>query len=195
MSYLTELDHSLFLFLNRYHSPFWDTVMFLISDKYVWFPFYLLLVIYIIYKFRKKSFILVHCIGLSVAATDLISSAIFKPWIGRLRPCHDPRLAEVITIVNNHCGGKYGFMSSHAANSFVLAMILTITLDKSHKYFKIFTFLWAITISYSRVYLGVHFPGDILAGALLGMLSGYGFGKLYQVLVVKYFPGSATTVH
>lgn len=195
MSYLNDLDHSLFIFLNRHQTPFWDTVMFWISDKYVWFPFYLLLIIYIIYKFKKKSWILVPCIGLSVAATDFISSAIFKPWIGRLRPCHDASLADVITIVNNHCGGTFGFMSSHAANSFVLAMILTITLDKSHRIFKIFTFLWALTISYSRVYLGVHFPGDILAGALLGMLSGYVFGKLYQVLVVKYFPGSGITEH
>lgn len=162
--------------------------MFAISDKYVWFPFYLLLVIYIIYEFRKKSWALLPCLGLSVAATDQISSAIFKPWIARLRPCHDDRLDELITLVNNHCGGTYGFMSSHAANSFVLAMFLTITLDKKHRYFKIFTFIWAAAISYSRIYLGVHFPGDVLAGALLGIICGYLCGILYQKLLRKYFP-------
>ena len=193
MDYLNELDHSLFIFLNKHHSPFWDKVMFTISERTFWFPFYLILIIYIIYEFRKKSWALLPCLGLSVAATDQISSSLFKPWIARLRPCHDANLANLITLVNNHCGGKYGFMSSHAATTFVLAMFLTITLDKRHRYLKIFAFIWAASISYSRIYLGVHFPGDVLAGALLGIICGYLFGLLYQKLIRKYFPSELIT--
>jgi undecaprenyl-diphosphatase len=186
LDYLKKLDHELFVLLNGLHDPFWDKVMIIASDKYVWFPFYGILLAFLIYLYRKRSLVLLPALGLTVAAADQISSTIFKPWIARLRPCHDASLSQVINLVNG-CGGSYGFMSSHAANSFALAVFLAVVLDRRYNWLKAVLFVWALVVSYSRIYLGAHFPGDILAGALVGSLLALLFGFLYHKLADRWF--------
>jgi len=187
---LNELDRSLFVALNGHQSPFWDAFMITVSERKFWFPFYAFLVFYLIYTFRRQSILKLVTIILTIVAADSISADIIKPLANRLRPCHDASLAELIVIIDR-CGGKFGFVSSHAANTFGLAMIAAMLLNKRYFYFKLFLFLWAITISYSRIYLGVHYPGDILGGALLGLGLGYFFGLLYHWVVQKYYPVKA----
>jgi undecaprenyl-diphosphatase len=186
---LKKLDHELFIFLNGLHHPFWDKIMITASDKYFWFPFYALLLAFLVYQFRKKSYLLLPAIALTIGAANSISSEIFKPWIARLRPCHDASLAQVINLVDG-CGGSYGFMSSHAANSFGIAVLMMVTLERKYNWLKLLMLTWAAVVSYSRIYLGAHFPGDVVAGALLGSISALFFGWLFRKLAARWFPHS-----
>ena len=182
---LKQLDQDWFMAINGHHSSFWDPFMVAISDRKFWIPFYLVLAVYFIYQHRRQSILMFLAIGLSLAAADGISSRFIKPYFARLRPCHDTTLSETINVVAG-CGGKFGFLSSHAANTFAMAMLFALMLPDRYRYFKIFAFIWAIAISYSRVYLGVHFPGDVLGGAVLGIVLGFIFGYLFRKSLVRY---------
>ena len=185
MEKLRQLDHEVFIFLNNHHSEFWDPIMILISERFFWFPAYFGLIIYLLHTFGRRGIAKLGMALLSVGAADFISSRFFKPGFARLRPCHDPSLSEFINIVSG-CGGKFGFISSHAATTFALATFMYLVLPPSYRWFKLGLFVWAIVISYSRIYLGVHFPGDILAGALLGTSLGWIFEKLYYFVLSRY---------
>ncbi|MBU8892811.1 MAG: phosphatase PAP2 family protein [Bacteroidales bacterium] len=174
---LNNLDTNLFIFLNGIYSPFWDKIMWWISGSKSWIPMYAVIVAYIIYKQRWKSIVTLIFIALLVTLADQISVHGFKEVFQRLRPCHNPGLQDLVHIVNNKCGGKFGFVSSHAANTFAVAYFLSNLIK--HKYFSIFIFTWAIIVSYSRIYLGVHYPFDVLGGAFLGVFIGYLTYKLY----------------
>lgn len=187
LQYLNKLDHELFVFLNGLHHPFWDKVMVTASDKYLWIPFYALLLGFLLYQFRRKSYLLLPAIALTIGAADSISSALLKPLVGRLRPCHDASLNQLIYLANG-CGGSFGFVSSHAANSFGLAMLVSLILEPRYNWLKLLLFGWAALVSYSRIYLGAHFPGDVLGGALLGCLAAYVFGSLFRKLAGRKFP-------
>ena len=186
LDFLHKIDVSLFLFLNGLHNDFFDSVMVWISAKYSWIPLYVLILGWIIYKYRLKSIILILSIILLITVSDQGSVHLFKNVFERLRPCHNPDLEGMVHLVNNRCGGKYGFISSHAANVFALASFL-IPLFRQ-RWFSIFIICWAVVVSYSRIYLGVHYPFDILVGAAFGWLVGYGFSKGVGSLVeVLYF--------
>jgi undecaprenyl-diphosphatase len=168
---LNELDTSLFLWLNSFHSPFWDKIMWFLSGKIEWAPLYIALLAYVIYKYRWKSIWIIVGIALLITLADQISTEIFKKGVERLRPTHNPEIRDLVHIVNDYRGGMFGFVSSHAANSFAIAGFFTLLFKK--KWFSISIISWAILVSYSRIYLGVHYPGDILGGAILGTLIAY----------------------
>lgn len=174
---LEKLDQQLFLFLNSLHSPAWDKVMVLVSAKLTWVPLYLFILVLLAIKYRRSFLIIIPLIILTITAADQLSVHAFKEVFMRLRPCHEPSLEGLVHTVNDKCGGMYGFVSSHAANSFAAAVLSIGLLRK--KWFTALMISWAVLVSYSRVYLGVHYPGDIIAGAALGALLGYLFYTLY----------------
>jgi undecaprenyl-diphosphatase len=180
---LITWDTDLFLFLNGIHSPFWDRFMWLVTGKYIWIPLYLFILGWLIRDYRWKAAILLVFIVLLITMSDQSSVKLFKQVFMRLRPCHEPAIADLVHIVNGKCGGKYGFVSSHAANTFAIA-IFSLMLIRN-RYYTISIIFWASMVSYSRVYLGVHYPGDILCGAILGMIIGFIVYKVYRLTEAK----------
>lgn len=178
MEKLIQWDTELFLFLNDINSPTWDKIMWFISGKEEWIPLYVLLLGWIIWKFRMKSIWILLLIPVLITLSDQSSVKLFKEVFERLRPCHNPDIQHLVHTVNNKCGAKFGFVSSHAANSFALAGYLSKVFKI--KWFSVFIYLWASVVSYSRVYLGVHYPGDIIGGAILGLVIAW---LVYQLLV------------
>jgi undecaprenyl-diphosphatase len=166
-------DENLFRIINESHTGFWDIVMQFLSDKFVWIPLYALL-IYVIYRAKPQAIkAALFYIVLAVIWADQISSSVLKPFVKRLRPSHVEEFQTWIHLPNG-AGGLYGFCSSHAANAFAVAYcIYLLTKNKS---IGISLFIWAALISYSRIYLGVHYPLDVITGALVG-LSGAGILK------------------
>ena len=170
IGWLVELDKKAFLFLNGKHSPVWDEIMWWISGKTSWIPFYVILLIIIIYRERPYKFIYtIVFVAIVVFLCDKLS-VLIKDFIERPRPTHDPVIANMVHIVKNYRGGTYGFVSSHAANTFGVAVFLA-SWFKNNKW-SLFLIAWATIVSYSRIYLGVHYPLDIIFGALLGILIG-----------------------
>ncbi len=170
LEFINNIDTNIFIFLNGINSPFWDKIMWWISGSKSWIPMYAVIVAVIVYKQRWKSIITLIFIALVVTLADQLSVHAFKEVFQRLRPCHNPALLDIVHIVKNKCGGQYGFVSSHAANTFAVAFFLW-RLFKN-KYFSWFIFIWATVVSYSRIYLGVHYPFDVIGGATLGALIG-----------------------
>lgn len=168
---LIELDQKLFLFLNNGGISALDPIMVFFSSKWVWIPVYLFLFYHAIKKMGTKGLISIAFLIITITISDQSSVHLFKEVFQRLRPCHDTLLSDQVRLVADHCGGQYGFVSSHAANSFGL-MMMGIALVK-RKYFTLIIIAWAIIVSYSRIYLGVHYPGDILGGTLLGIFIGW----------------------
>jgi undecaprenyl-diphosphatase len=170
LEYLTQLDIKWFLFLNGQHSPFWDTVMWYVSGTKTWIPLYVLILFFVFKKMKWQGFIALLFFALLIFFADQGSVKLFKNVFERLRPCHNPEIQHLVHTVNGKCGGQFGFVSSHAANTFALAMFSSLFFRK--RWISISFFVWAAVISYSRIYLGVHFPFDVICGGLLGMLIG-----------------------
>ena len=170
IQYLNKIDQELFLFLNGFHNNFLDTVMNWITTQETWYPFYLIIIIWMFWKFRGKALIPLLLIILTITISDQITSGLMKPFFERLRPCHDQDIQHLVHTVSG-CGGLYGFASGHAANSFGLAILLWYFFRNESRYW-IIVFLWASLVAYSRIYVGVHYPGDIIVGGFIGLLSG-----------------------
>ncbi len=171
MEWILQLDTRLFLLINGWHNETWDTVMWWISGKTTWWPFYLALLLYLGWVRRWQVGLMILFIIVTVALTDQTSVHFFKEVFQRLRPCHEPALQELVHRVNNKCGGQFGFISSHAANTFGVAALISWWIRKG--WLTAVLVLWAALVSYSRVYLGVHYPGDVIAGALWGATCGW----------------------
>lgn len=166
---LQHIDTELLLFLNGFHTPFWDNLMWNYSQSLTWIPLYLTLAALIIYRWRKQSIWILLVLGICVGLSDFISSSIIKELVERPRPSRVPELEGILHLVNGYRGGQFGFVSSHAANSFGLAMAFCLITGKRELPTSILLFVWAFLNAYSRIYLGVHYPGDILGGTVVGI--------------------------
>jgi undecaprenyl-diphosphatase len=175
---LENLDKQLFIFLNSANSPFWDTVMYIISAKLTWIPLYVAILICFGIRYKRKFIIILLFIILAVTLADQSSVHLFKNVFQRLRPCHDPSMDGMIHLVKGECGGLYGFVSSHASNSFNVAFLSLMFIRK--RWYTVSIIMWALIIGYSRIYLGVHYPGDVICGSFLGAFIGWGVYKLYE---------------
>jgi undecaprenyl-diphosphatase len=164
--FLQNLDIKLFLYLNSQNSLFFDKIMWFISGRFEWIPLYLALIFWIFYRFRKKGWIILALTLLVFALSDAGSVHFFKNVFERLRPSRNPELEGMVHIVNGYRGGLYGFISAHAANTFGLAVFMSLVFRK--KWFVISILIWASVVSYSRIYLGVHYPSDVIVGAIWG---------------------------
>jgi undecaprenyl-diphosphatase len=187
---LEEIDKSIFLALNGMHSSFGDTIMWYISTTYVWIPLYAFM---LYYAFKKKgmrfALIILGGAGLCVLLADLTSVHLFKNVFLRYRPSHNVELQGLVHNVMKpngevYYGGMYGFVSSHAANVSAIGFFILLSFKNLNKKWCLLV-VWAMLVMYSRIYLGVHYPSDILVGSALGLLIGWAVWKLSQKLNVE----------
>ena len=185
MNTLSTIDSDLFLFLNGLHVDWLDGVMIAITRMWVWLPLYLLLIYWTVRQYGKRFWWIILVVGLVVLCSDQLASHVCKPLFQRLRPCYNIDFQDLIYLPKGLAGGKFGFVSSHAANTFAVAAFLMPALRRYRPWPAIVLYLWAFLSSYSRIYIGFHYPGDILCGALLGILVGWFLWTLFRWLVVK----------
>ena len=190
IDHLIEIDQELFLILNRIHRPWMDPVMWLFSKTEASIPLYAFLLFHIYSVYKEKMWGILLAIALLILMTDQSTSGLMKPFFERLRPSHEPALEGSVHLLHGYRGGNYGFASSHAANTFGIAMFMSCLLRKEKPWIN-WMFVWAAFVSYTRIYLGVHYPGDILVGALIGVFLGWLVFKLYvgvRILIDKRRP-------
>lgn len=180
---LNDLDSQLLLAINGLHNPYFDTFMYAYSGKWIWIPMYAALV-YVLFRNLSWRVALACLVGVALTITfaDQMGASVIRPWVERLRPANlENPLSEYVHIVNGYRGGSYGFPSCHAANTFGLTFYLMFLVRR--RGFTLFMCAWALLTCYSRSYLGVHYPGDLLAGALLGLCGAALMYGLFRWLV------------
>jgi len=175
---LEQFDRKLLLLINGWNSPWADQIMWGLSATITWIPVYLFLLIILIRREKKYAWLPILLAALLITVSDRTSVLFFKDVFLRYRPCHNLELDGMVHLVKGYCGGMYGFVSSHAVNFFALAVYFSFYFKKRWITFAFFT--GAILISYSRVYLGVHYPADVIVGALWGSFLGWGFAWLLK---------------
>lgn len=192
IDFLNDIDSNVFLFFNGLRAPFCDVFMMLFSERFIWVPFYAVLLFLLFRGARLKAgIVFTMAIVLAITLTDQTCASIIRPAAVRLRPSNlDNPLSEFAQIVNNYRGGDYGFPSCHAANSFALAVFFA--LFCRCRWASIPVFAWAVVNSYSRLYLGVHYPGDLVVGGLIGaLISAICFWAGKQVVKLMCIPDSS----
>ncbi|MEI8073956.1 MAG: phosphatase PAP2 family protein [Bacteroidota bacterium] len=179
--WLNAWDMALFLKLNTvFTNPLFDHVLPLWRNANTWVPLYLFLIVFSVVNFRTKSLFWILGAILTVVLTDQISSSVVKPFFERPRPCNDPIMISHVRLLLDHCSGGYSFTSSHATNHFGFAVYVFITLRSVFKKWTWLFLIWAATVSYAQVYVGVHYPLDILSGALLGSSIGFATSQIFN---------------
>jgi undecaprenyl-diphosphatase len=175
---LKQWDEQMLVLLNSFHTPLLDPVMLLITRTDFWIPLYAGLIYLIFTKYRKEGWLVMAGVAITILVADQTTSSIMKPFFQRLRPSQEPGLRDIIHIVNDYRGGLYGFASSHAANTTGIALFCFLLFRRTYKWIGLI-FIWTIIMTYSRIYLGVHYPGDILVGAIVGIMSGVAGYRFY----------------
>jgi undecaprenyl-diphosphatase len=178
--WLIRADRKLFTLINQQLShPFLDNIFPWWRESITWTPLYLFLLLFVIANGKKSSVPWIAMAVITILLSDQISSSIVKPLFARLRPCNEPELAGSVRLLLDGCGAGYSFTSSHATNHFAIAVFLMITLQKWLKGYGWILLLWAGSVAYGQVYVGVHYPLDIVGGALLGSGIGFCTARLY----------------
>lgn len=183
---LLPFEREVFLALNGSGSAFWDNAMWTYTGIVTWLPM-VLFILYIAFRNQqlKEGMLVLGAIVLVLLLSNLISASFFKPVFQRYRPSHHPDYKDLVNIINDFRGGDYGFISGHATNSFGLAFFFSLLFK--NRFVTISMMLWAVINSYSRVYLGVHFISDIVAGFIMGTLIGLLVYEIYIRIRVRYF--------
>lgn len=171
LDYLNDIDADALLAINGLHDMFQDTFWWLLTAKWSSALLVLALLWILLHQNRRHALLVLAMLVLVVLVADQVSSGLIKHLVERLRPTHDPSLESMVHVVNGYRGGMFGFVSSHAANSFAVATLLTLIMRHRLVAFSLFT--WALLQCYSRIYLGVHYPGDIMGGIIVGVLAGW----------------------
>jgi undecaprenyl-diphosphatase len=199
---LLHTDTDILLAINGWNAPWADSLMWIVSEKTTWIPLYLLLIGLLVWRYRQPALnpkwswmkrvpqyvVIVAVIGIAIGTADFIASGILKDWVARPRPTRVPELEGVLHLVNDYRSGQYGFVSSHAATT--MACGLLFSLIWRNKIATIGLMLWVAANCYSRMYLGVHYPLDILGGLLVGVLVAWGAYRGLQVMRVLNPRGS-----
>ncbi len=181
---LLHIDRELFFFFNGLHSTLLDPVMYYISLKTFWIPFYLVLFLLCYRYYGWKVLLIMVFVTLLITLSDQLS-VFLKDSLQRYRPSRDADIQDFVHIVNDKRGGRYGFVSSHASNSFAFALFMIYLLKTHLRYIAPVMIGWALLKSYSRIYLGVHYPGDVLGGAILGVLCAWLVVELWKLMHKK----------
>jgi undecaprenyl-diphosphatase len=192
MEKLIELDKELFIYLHGHHAQWLDQVMLFLTQTIAWIPLYAVLLYMLFREYKKEVWIALIAIVLTIVIADQTTSSLMKPYFARLRPSHEPSLEGVVHLARKasgelYKGGRFGFASSHAANTFGIATLFFLLLRKTRKRIGLL-FLWALLVTYTRIYLGVHYPGDVIVGAFVGIAAGmisYTFHQWLQDLYRK----------
>jgi undecaprenyl-diphosphatase len=183
---LMEWDRELLIWLNSFHVDWLDPIMYWTSQTMFWLPLYLFLLWMMIKDFKKDWWIPLIGIAVTILLADQITATLMKPYFMRLRPSQEPTLQGIVHLVLDRSGeiyrgGVYGFASSHAANTFATATFYTLLLRPRHRWIT-WLFLWAVCMTYTRIYLGAHYPGDILVGGIVGVGSAFAGFKVFKVI-------------
>jgi undecaprenyl-diphosphatase len=187
---IIELDKKILLFLNSFHTPWLDPIVLFMTQTWAWLPLYFFLLYLVIKEYKKETWFVLAGILLTIILADQITSSIMKPFFERLRPSNEPSLQGILHLVKRsdgtfYKGGLYGFSSGHAANTFGTATFFFLLFRSPNKWIG-WLFLWAVVMTYTRIYLGVHYPGDILVGGTIGVLAGIS-GYQFQNWLKQYW--------
>ncbi len=185
MEELIHLDQTIFLAINRdLGNPVFDVILPLFRNKYLWIPLYIALAIWIAFQYRNtwKTIAVIGVLALTVLFSDQFSAGLIKPMVKRDRPCNDMEFRSQVTLRLDSCGGGYSFVSAHAANHFALAMCILILMKNRKRWVAFAWMIWAFLIAFSQVYVGVHYPLDIIVGALIGIGVGFLTGRFGLVV-------------
>lgn len=177
LDFLNNLDRSFFLFLNGLHAPILDPVMYYGTRTLLWIPLYLFFLFLLIRKYKWQTLLILVFTAVMILVSDQLCN-LSKDFFHRLRPSNEPGLT--VHLVNGNKGGMYGYYSAHASNTFAIAVFMIMLLEKHIRNFYLPVLIWALFMSYTRIYLGLHYPGDTITGILVGSLLGYLTGKLYD---------------
>lgn len=183
MTAVLEWDYALFEFINRTcANGFLDSIMPYWREQEFWYPLYAMLIIFMVFNFPwKKAILFVVFLSLTVGVTDFVGSQGIKETVERARPCHEGTKVDARLLVE--CGSGYSFTSNHASDHMAIAIFLIVTLGFISRYFNYFVFLWALSIGIGQIYVGLHYPSDVLCGFILGTGIGYGGGYLFNKFV------------
>ncbi len=170
---LKDLDTEVLLFLNSFHTTFFDNFFLVVTHRFTWIPFYALLLFFAWKKYGSQVWKFMIAVALLIVCADQLSVFV-KDYVQRYRPCHHIVLQHLLHLVEGRCGGTFGFVSSHATNSMALAVFTCLTLFRDNKRMTYAMITYTLLVSYSRIYLGMHYPLDILGGFLLGAMIAHG---------------------